>query len=114
MLRRWFESVAIEMQRRDQVVRREMRSESKGEPELGREARAKIARAEEDTKEFQPRSRERLERVGPVANFSQVGDEFHQIVGKGVATAAEVPAEGARGRLSLPGARPRARSMRPG
>ena len=105
VLRRWLESVAIEMQRRDQVVRREMGGKRKWQSKFARESRTEIARAKQVDRNAQASAGHGLDPLVRLCPL-KIRHQFDEIIGKRVTAAPEIRRKARAVAWSLPGARP--------
>ena len=104
---------AVERQRRHQVVRREMRRERERQAELGGELRAESARAEQPDRDVQPGPGHRAHGLARLHRPEVAPAAPARRCGKFSASPARSRRSARAVRWSVPGARPRPRSMRP-
>ena len=83
-LRRRLEFAAINFQRSVKIIRREVRGEAKWQTEFRRESRAEVARAQQENRNTQSRTRHSGHAL-TWFRFVKIGHQFQQIVGKTVA-----------------------------
>ena len=96
------EVFAVQLQRGQQEVRREVRGERERQAQLGGEARAEVARPQQPDRHVQPLARHGADRLAGLG-LAEVGHQFEQVAGEGVAAAAQVAPQGAGGVLVAAG-----------